>query len=139
MADNCYVVEPPPSDNPPRTPFRRAALSRAQSLQPPWALRPCGTVFAFLFCSPSVCLLRRPFDQRAFFTRGHVARFLGSRGVSTRLTKTPERDRKILAGSYVANIVSRMLKRSFDPANLLIEPDRLDETPACIAADPLAA
>lgn len=29
MADNCYVVGPLPSDNPPRTPFRRAALSRA--------------------------------------------------------------------------------------------------------------
>lgn len=51
MADNCYVVEPPPSDNPPRTPFRRAVLSRSHCnlTGGPTAL---WNRFRLLFCPP---------------------------------------------------------------------------------------
>lgn len=37
MADNCYVVRPLPTDNPPRTPFRRAARSHCNNLRGPSA------------------------------------------------------------------------------------------------------
>lgn len=64
MADNCYVVEPLPSDNLPRTPFRRAALSRSRyNLRGPTAPRnPLGLLFYFPLFSPVP------------YTRGHVAR-----------------------------------------------------------------
>lgn len=64
MADNCYVVEPLPSDNLPRTPFRRAALSRSHyNLRGPTAPRnPLGLLFYFPLSSPVPS------------TRGHVAR-----------------------------------------------------------------
>lgn len=99
MADNCYVVEPPPSDNPPRTPFRRAALSRAVTATSggPTALRNC---FPLLFCPASATptpppfrLLRHPNSsttpnvRRAFFISLATTfreRFLPSRDVSRR-------------------------------------------------------
>lgn len=54
MADNCYVVEPLPSDNLPRTPFRRAALSRSRyNLRGPTAPRnPLGLLFLLPSLSP---------------------------------------------------------------------------------------
>lgn len=54
MADNCYVVEPLPSDNLPRTPFRRAVLSRSHyNLRGPKAPRnPLGLLFYFPLFSP---------------------------------------------------------------------------------------
>lgn len=55
MADNCYVVEPLPSDNLPRTPFRRAALSRSHyNLQGPTAPRNPLGLFYFTFLSLSL-------------------------------------------------------------------------------------
>lgn len=55
MADNCYVVEPLPSDNLPRTPFRRATLSRSHyNLRGPTAPRnPLGLLFYFPLFLPS--------------------------------------------------------------------------------------
>jgi len=64
MADNCYVVGPLPSDNPPRTPFRRAAL--AQSLpQPPSGPAAPRILLAFYFRLP----LRFPLPYPAATSR----------------------------------------------------------------------
>lgn len=68
MADNCYVVEPLPSDNLPRTPFRRAALSRSRYNS--GALRPHGILFWLFILLLSLSLSLPPVPS----TRGHVTR-----------------------------------------------------------------